>query len=355
MDKLQVQVAKRLGDFRLQVALEVAPGECLALVGPTGCGKTTLLRTIVGTLQPDQGHIALGEQVWFSSTRRLHLPPEARRVGYLPQDYGLFPHLDVLNNVAYGARARGLSRRRAVAVAQELLERLGIASLAHQRPATLSGGQRQRVALARALASQPRVLLLDEPLAALDMQTRGQVRIFLSSFFAEVGLPTIVVSHDPVDALTLGSKIAVMQTGHLIQLGPRHELLRNPRDPFVATLVGLNLFRGQARPLPDGLTQVSCDGLTLYSSDQVEGPTFVVVAPTDVTLSREALEGSALNVLQGRVEAITYLGTTVRVSISVGGEMLSAEITYHSAESLQLRPGQELYGIFKAAATRCVQ
>ncbi|MCX7597925.1 MAG: ABC transporter ATP-binding protein [Armatimonadetes bacterium] len=353
-DGLFLDVSKKLRDFTLAVALEVRPGECLALVGPTGCGKTTLLRVAVGTARPDAGRVVMAGQVWFDSHRGIDLSPERRHTGYLPQEYGLFPHLTVAENVAYGARARGVGRAQARALAYDLAERLGIAELAHERPARLSGGQRQRVALARALASKPQVLLLDEPLAALDMQTRASVRIFLKSLVEELGLPTVVVTHDPVDALTLGTRIAVMRDGQLVQVGTREEILDAPRDPFVADFLGLNLFYGQATVLPDGLTKIAVGSVGLFSADRATGETAAVVLPTDVTLSREPVAGSALNVLRGHIEGLTYLGPTVRVAVRCQELLLAAEVTFHSAEAMGLRPGESVYAIFKATSLRCL-
>jgi molybdopterin-binding protein len=352
---LNARVEKELREFRLEAEIQVDAGHCLALIGPTGCGKTTLLRTIVGTVRPDRGRIALGDEVWLEIPRGPDRAPEARRVGYLPQDYGLFPHMTVEANVVYGARARGMNRKEAAATAVSLLHRLGIEHLARQHPLRLSGGQRQRIGLARALASRPGVLLLDEPLAALDMQTRGQVRVFLGAFIKEVGLPTIVVTHDPVDALTLGDQIAVMREGKIVQAGSRFDVIHHPRDDFVAGFVGVNLFRGQARRLPDGLTEVTADGLRLYSADEIIGDALVVVQPSDIMLSKERPGGSALNVLDGAVEALTYLGGTVRVDVRVGEAIVVAEVTYHSAQALGLAAGSPIFAIFKAAATRCLQ
>jgi molybdenum ABC transporter ATP-binding protein len=349
---LRLDVRKRLRDFDLVVALEVRPGNCLALVGPTGCGKTTTLRSVVGTIRPEKGLVVADGETWFESSRGLDLPPERRHVGYLPQEYGLFPHLTVAANVAYGARARGASRREARTVAEHMLDRLGIGDLAPQHPARLSGGQRQRVALARALASRPRVLLLDEPLAALDTQTRAKVRVFLAGLIADLGLPTIAVTHDPVDALTLGTRIAVMREGRIVQEGTREEVMEAPRDEFVADFLGVNLFLGRAAPGDHGLTRVVVGDAALLSADQAAGFVHAVVLPTDITLSRDLPAGSALNALSGAVEAITYLGAAVRVTVRAAGLAIAAEVTYHSAEAMGLAVGQDVCLSFKATALR---
>lgn len=353
-ESLFLDVSKRLRDFTLSAALEVRPGECVALVGPTGCGKTTLLRTVVGTVCPDAGRVVVAGEAWFDSEKRINLPPERRHTGYLPQEYGLFPHLSVGENIAYGARARGMSSAEARALARDLAERLGIAELAHERPGRLSGGQRQRVALARALASRPQVLLLDEPLAALDTQTRASVRTFLASLVEELGLPTVVVTHDPIDALTLGTRIAVMRDGQLVQVGTRDQILDTPRDTFVADFLGLNLFYGEATALPDGLTRILVGSVELFSADRASGPTAAVVLPTDITLSREPATGSALNVVRGHVEAVSYLGPTVRVTVRSGELLLAAEVTFRSAQAMALTPGEVVYATFKATSLRCL-
>ncbi|MCX7599955.1 MAG: TOBE domain-containing protein, partial [Armatimonadetes bacterium] len=190
--------------------------------------------------------------------------------------------------------------------------------------------------------------------AALDMQTRASVRIFLKSLVEELGLPTVVVTHDPVDALTLGTRIAVMREGQLVQVGTREEILDAPRDPFVADFLGLNLFYGQATVLPDGLTRIAVGSVELFSADRATGETAAVVLPTDVTLSREPVAGSALNVLRGHIEALTYLGPTVRVTVRCEELLLAAEVTFHSAEAMGLRPGESVYAIFKATSLRCL-
>ena len=229
---IAVQVTRRLRDFTLQADFTVGDGQCLALVGPTGCGKTTTLRLIAGLLEPDAGHILLDNQPLVDVTRRINLPPQQRQLGVVFQDYALFPHLTVLANVMYGARARGATRRAAEDAAREALRRAHLPGFETLRPGQLSGGQQQRVALARALASGARALLMDEPLSALDALTRRQVRGEVHEIIRAAGLQTIVVTHDVADALTLGDQIGVMQEGQIVQFGSRQELLAQPRTPF---------------------------------------------------------------------------------------------------------------------------
>ena len=235
---LTVDVAGRVGAMELRVALTAARAP-LVLAGPNGAGKTSVLLFVLGVLRPHAGRVAVGERVLFDAGARIDVPTEERRIGYVPQDYALFPHLTVVENVEFaldcgGARlARGPRRDAALA----LLAELEVAALAGRRPATLSGGERQRVALARALAVSPQALLLDEPLAALDVGARRQVRAFLAGYLARLGLPAIVVTHDPADAFALGERIAVIEAGRLVQVGSADELRAAPASPFVAEFV----------------------------------------------------------------------------------------------------------------------
>jgi ABC-type sulfate/molybdate transport systems ATPase subunit len=228
MAQLEFDIAVGLRSYALRVGLTVGAGETVALVGPSGAGKSTVLRAVAGLLDPDEGRIALGDATWFDAPARIALPPERRAVGLVFQDYALFPHLTVAQNVAFGGAGR----------AAELMERLRIAPLARERPGDLSGGERQRVALARALARDPGVLLLDEPLAALDAHTRAVVRAELAALLAELALPAIVVTHDHRDAIALADRVGVLVDGRLRQLGTPAELLRAPADPFVAAFTG---------------------------------------------------------------------------------------------------------------------
>jgi molybdate transport system ATP-binding protein len=236
MAQLELDIAVALRAYALRVGLSVAPGETVALVGPSGAGKSTVLRAVAGLLAPDAGRIALGDDVWFDAQARVRRPPERRAVGLVFQDYALFPHLTVAQNVAFGGAAR----------AGELLERFGIAALAREKPGRLSGGERQRVALARALARDPGVLLLDEPLAALDAHTRAAVRAELAALLAELALPALLVTHEHRDAIALADRVGVLVDGRLRQLGTPAELLRAPADPFVAAFTGANVLHGLA-------------------------------------------------------------------------------------------------------------
>ena len=236
METLELRLDHALRSYALELDLEVGR-ETLALVGPSGAGKTSVLRAVAGLLRPDRGRIALGGEAWLDTERRIDLPPERRSVGLVFQEYALFPHLSVRANVAFGGRGR----------VDELLERFRISALAGARPDELSGGERQRVALARALARDPRVLLLDEPLSALDAHTRSSVRAELRELLRELGLPTILVTHDFEDAAALADRVGVLVEGHVLQIASPADLLAAPADAFVASFTGANLLPARRR------------------------------------------------------------------------------------------------------------
>jgi molybdate transport system ATP-binding protein len=340
--RLSVDVAVPLRHFELRVALEVAEGETLALVGPSGAGKTTVLRAIAGAAKPASGRIALGDRVLFDRKRRINLPPEARRVGYVFQEYALFPHMSVRENVAFGGRAR----------ADELLERFGIAHLAKVRPAQLSGGERQRVGLARALASDPAILLFDEPLSALDAHTRAGVRGELQGLLAELALPALLVTHDFEDAAALADRVGVIVEGSIRQLGTAHDLVAAPSDAFVASFVGSNLLVGVARPAGDGLAEVTLEhGGTVYAVSDLEGPVGAVVHPWEVSIATAPTgDDSTLNRIRAPVGSLVPVGGRVRVRVGP----VVAEVTIGSAERLGLERGTVVIASFKATATRLV-
>jgi molybdate transport system ATP-binding protein len=337
MVPLRVHLSLPLRDFDIELALDVE-AETLALVGPSGAGKTSILRAIAGLARPRSGAIACGEDVWFDAARGINRRPEQRSVGYVFQEYALFPHLTVEQNVAFGGgRADGLLRR------------LGIEHLGGARPGELSGGERQRVAVARALARSPRVLLLDEPMAALDPHTRGTVRAELHDLLRELGLPALLVTHDFEDAAALADRVGVLVDGRLRQLGPPAELLGAPADPFVARLAGANVLSGVAAPTPGGLTAVLLDaGPTVYAADSGSGRTDVVVYPWDVSLARAAPDDSALNHIREEIVSLTPLGNRARVRLRT----LTAEVTTQSAERLRLAPGEPVVASFKATQVR---
>jgi molybdate transport system ATP-binding protein len=300
-----------------------------------------VLRAIAGLVRPASGRIALGDDVWFDSARKLFRKPDERRVGLLFQDYALFPHLSVRKNVEY-------ARRHA---ADAYLEKFHLTHLADARPTELSGGERQRVALARALARDPDVLLLDEPLSALDAHTKSSVRTELQELLRELSLPTLLVTHDFEDAASLAERVGVIVEGSLRQVASPQELVSRPHDAFVASFTGANLLHGQARRLDDGLTCIRLDtGELVYSTDIAEGAVGVVVYPWDIAVGRLHVEDSALNVIHGEVRSLVEIGNRVRVGI--GG--ITAEVTATSAARLELARGGTAFASFKATGTRLV-
>ena len=340
MGPLHVRLSHPLRAFRLAVELEVG-AETVALVGPSGAGKTSVLRAVAGLARPERGAVTVAGETWLDTDAGVCLPPERRSVGLVFQDYALFPHMTVAENVGYGSRGS----------VGQVLERFGLTGLAGVRPGELSGGERQRVALARAVARDPIVLLLDEPLAALDTQTRAAVRAELGERLRDAGLPTLLVTHDYADAAALADRIGVIVGGRIVQVGSAAELVAAPADPFVAEFTGVNFLRGVARRAPDGLTEVAVrTGSVVYSTDAASGDVGVVVFPWDVTLARTLSPGSARNRLEGRIRALTPVGNRVRVRV----DDLTAEVTAVSAQQLDLRPGEKIVATFKAATTRLV-
>jgi molybdate transport system ATP-binding protein len=335
MDPLRLALDVPLREFALDVELTV-DREVVALVGPSGAGKTTLLRAVAG-LQLAGGRISVDGDVWLDSRGGIDLPAEERSVGLVFQEYALFPHLTVRKNVEFG-RKRGAA----------LMERFGLTALAEAKPRELSGGERQRVALARALAPDPAVLLLDEPLAALDAHTRGEVRAELQQLLGEADRPTLVVTHDFEDAATLATRVGVLVQGRLRQLGSPADLVASPADPFVASLTGANVLRGSARRA-EKLTELELPtGELIRSTDPAEGDTVAIVYPWEVTLSRTPPDDSAQNHIVGVVASLVPVGNRVRVRVGP----LTAEITADSSERLGLQVGGSAVASFKATATR---
>jgi molybdate transport system ATP-binding protein len=338
---LDVSFDHPLRSFRAAVDLSVEPGETFALVGPSGAGKTTVLRVVAGLLRPRTGRVALGDEVWLDSAANRWLEPDRRSVGLVFQEYALFPHLSVEANVRFGGRSR----------ASELMERFRIAHLAGARPAELSGGERQRVALARALARDPAVLLLDEPMAALDAHTRAGVRAELQELLRDLALPTILVTHDFEDAAALADRVGVIAEGRLLQLGAPDDLVAAPSDSFVASFTGGNLLHGLARPTREGLTEVVLDGgAVVFSTDRAEGRVGVVVYPWEVSIGHAAAADSALNHVSAPIASLTTIGNRVRVRVGP----LVGEVTSTSAERLGLERGQIVVASFKATGARLV-
>jgi molybdate transport system ATP-binding protein len=338
---LDLDFSLRRGALDLRVALEVPAGRTLALVGPNGAGKSTCVHAIAGLLRIDAGRIALGAEMLEGAD--ICLPPEARGVGLLAQSPLLFPHLDVLANAAYGARARGLGRTAARVAAEQALQRVGLLALAARRPHQLSGGEAQRVALARALASAPRVLLLDEPLAAVDASARLALRGDLLRYLAEFTGPRVVVTHDAVDAFVLGDRIAVLEEGRVVQEGTAAEIVAAPRSRYVADLVGQNFLHGAVQ---DSILVLPGGG-ELRVASPVSGPAVATIHPRALALFPTRPAGSPRNVWEAAIEALERAPSGVRVRLG-GAIPLVAEITPASVVELGLVVGGRIWVALKA-------
>jgi molybdate transport system ATP-binding protein len=346
----------RLGELELDLSLAVEPDRCLALVGPSGAGKTSVLRCVAGLRTPERGVIACGGETWWRAGTT-GLPPERRRCGFVFQDYALFGHLSVWANVAYPLRGVARTERRRLAL--QLLARFGIDSHADARPRTLSGGERQRVALARALAVEPKALLLDEPLAALDARTRAHASRELARTIAAAGVPTVLVTHDFEEAAALAGEIAVIESGRIVQRGAPGELASRPAAAFVADLIGSVVLTGIASPRAGGGTDVALDGGGVIASTDEDrsGPVAVSVHPWEITLEPALAEvpSSARNRLAARVASVTELGSRARVGLEAGSHALAAEVTPAAVAELAVAPGREVVCVWKASATRVVE
>jgi molybdate transport system ATP-binding protein len=351
---LRVEAATALGALDLEVALEVPAGRCLAIAGPSGAGKSSTLRIAAGLLRPDRGRVTCGEEVWLDTARAIDRRPEERRCGYVFQDFALFPHQRAWQNVAYALRDRPRAARRQEARAW--LGRFGLEDLADARPATLSGGERQRVALARALARRPDVLLLDEPLSALDTRTRAEAARELAGVLRETEVPAILVTHDFAQAAMLGDEVAVVDAGRVVQQGTASELAARPASAFVADFAGAVVLHGTAAPASDGTTVVTlAGGHRIRSTDRAEGAVAATVFPWEITV--EPPGGHPPRSTQNRIDAevlsVTTIGGRVRLGLT-GAEHLTAEVSTTAVAHLHLAAGARVSATWKAAATRLV-
>ena len=341
---LDAAIKVDLGTFHVDVELRVERGEMLAILGPNGAGKTTVLRALAGLVPIKRGRITVDGLVVDDPAAGTFVPVERRPIGVVFQDYLLFAHLSATENVAFGLRARGMPRGEARQRAGQWLERIGLATHAGHRPGTLSGGQSQRVALARALATDPRLLLLDEPLAALDVGTRAEVRRDLRRHLASFDGMRVMVTHDPVDAYALADRIAILDDGRIVQSGTIAEVTAHPRSRYVADLVGTNLVMGRV----DGGVLTTTSGASVVIADAPAGESFAVIRPQAISLHRtNDAAGSARNVWSGVVVDIDRLGERARVRLD-GVLPLTAEVTVAALEALAVRPGDEVCAAVKA-------
>lgn len=341
---LDVSVTVERPGFTLDASLVADAGELVVVLGPNGAGKSTLLAAIAG-LVPAAGHVLVDGAVLLDSRVDIDRPPEDRPVGVVFQDGRLFPHLSVLDNVAFGLRCEGMRTALARSEARRWLERIGLADRATERPASLSGGQAQLVALARALAPRPRVLLLDEPLSALDAQARPAVRADLRRHLDSFPGARLLVTHDPVEALVLADRLVVVEDGRVVQVGSPDELRHRPRTPYTASVVGLNLWRGRG----DGHRLVLDSGVSLVVPGPApDGTAIAVVSPRAVSLHRRRPEGSPRNVVEGRIAGIEHRGDVARVQLD-GPLPLVADVTAGALADLALRVGDPVWAAVKAS------
>ena len=340
---LDAHVEVHVGDLDLDVAVHAGNGETVAILGPNGAGKTTLLRALAGLVPLDAGRVIIDDELVDDPVARHYVVPERRSVGVVFQNYLLFPHLSVIENVAFGLRSRHVARREARRRAQEWLERVSLADRASSKPHELSGGQQQRVAIARALVTEPHLLLLDEPLAALDVGTRVELRRDLRTLLASFPGARILVTHELLDAVALADRLIVLENGRVAQEGPVAEVSARPRSRYVADLVGLNLLRGSGH---DHTVELDAGG-TVVTADPVAGSVYVAIQPHSVSLHRSAPHGSPRNVWRGRVRGTDLLGDRVRIHLE-GPVPLVAEVTSAAVADLGLTDDVEVWASVKA-------
>jgi molybdate transport system ATP-binding protein len=340
---LRARIRTDVGDMHLECSLAVEANMTVAVLGPNGAGKTTLLRAIAGLIPIDEGRIDVAGTIFEDTASGVWMTPEARGVGFVFQDHGLFPHLSVLDNVAFGLRARGVDRRTANAKASEWLERVELGGYASNRPSALSGGQSQRAALARVLVTEPRVLLLDEPLAAVDASGRLELRRALREHLSTFAGVRVLVTHDPLEAASLAERVVVLESGRVTQEGQFADVTARPRSSWVARMAGLNLLHGT---VSSGTLTLN-DGSTLAVASDAAGPALATIQPRAVALYRHPPEGSPRNVLRCRVAGVDPEGDRWRIRLD-GPVPLVAEVTPAAASELRLADGGDVFAVVKA-------
>lgn len=345
MSTLIVDAEIRRGSFSERITVRAEPGGVLAVLGPNGSGKSTLLRAVAGLLPIASGRLSLGEQVLDDTKREIFVPAQQRPVGMVFQDYRLFPGMSLRDNVAFGPRMRGQAKSAARRVADTWLARMDLTEFADRRPGAVSGGQAQRAALARALAAEPELLLLDEPLAALDAQTRLQVQSRLRAHLAEFAGPVLLVTHDPLEALVLADRLLVLEGGRVVQQGAPAEVARRPATEYVARLVGLNLWSGRR----DGdLVRLEQGGTIVTSGAPGQTDVLVSVRPASIGVHREEPhDTSARNIWPGKISGMTLLTDRVRLTVD-GSPTAMVDVTPMAVAEMSLAAGDGVWLSLKA-------
>jgi molybdate transport system ATP-binding protein len=340
---LEAEIRADVGGFALDLQLSVALRELVAILGPNGAGKTSTLRVLAGLTPLSAGRVTLDGVVLEDPNHGVRIASERRPIGMVFQDYLLFPHLSVLENVAFGLRSRGHRRPAALEVARHWLERVGLDAYAGRKPGSLSGGQAQRVALARALATSPALLLMDEPMAALDASTRVELHRELRRQLESFNGVRLVVTHDPLEAMAIADRLVILEQGRVLQSGSPSEVAQRPRSRYVADLVGVNLYRGRAH---DNVIALSGGG-ALTVAEGAEGDVFAVVHPRTVALYRSRPDGTPRNLWEGRASNLDLQGDRVRVRLE-GSPAIVAEVTPAAVRDLGLDRGDTVWISVKA-------
>jgi molybdopterin-binding protein len=334
-----------LGDFLLQnINLDIKTGEYFIVLGPTGAGKTVLLESIAGLYPVLEG------EVWIGDTEITGLSPEKRGIGIVYQDQALFPHLSVEKNIAFGLKMRKCPKNEAKAKIGVIIEVVGISHLLKRSPATLSGGEKQKVALARALVTAPKVLLLDEPLSALDPETKERMQGELREIHRNIGVTVIHVTHDFEEAIALGHRVAVLNDGCIAQIGTPEEFLRRPSSEFVARFaLTRNILSGRVIGIEDGCTLIDIGGTKLRAATEAKGAVRLSLRPEDILISKEPLRSTARNCFPGVVSDIADRGSVIYITVNLPPDFVCV-ITRQALDELGLRKGVEVWITFKASA-----